>query len=75
MFPNSLTFIGENRRETVFLPAVSFAYLYVEHATASFFLRQCPAIGGGATDFLWLAGVSAVIACLHYALADLAFGA
>lgn len=74
MIPNPLTFLGENRRETVFLPSVSFAYLYVEHTTSSALLRHCPVIGGGETDFLWLAGVSAVIACFHYALADIGTG-
>lgn len=74
MIPNPLTFLGENRRETVFLPSVSFAYLYAEHTMSSALLRHCPVIGGGTTDFLWLAGVSAVVACLHYALADIGAG-
>lgn len=69
MISNALDLISENRSKTVFLPPISFGYLYAEYGT-SFLGRFLPFLENGMV-LLGLAVLSGIFACFYYTLTDI----
>ncbi|MFB6185817.1 MAG: hypothetical protein ABEI86_02980 [Halobacteriaceae archaeon] len=69
MSSSFLSLLDQNRPQTVFLPAVTFGYIYANYGsfpTCSWIVGFLPSVGGSRITFLWLAVGSTVLAAYMY---------